>query len=100
MFPITGSAHFEFYKYPGGIPVKGSSGSSPRILPVEVKLHEYCFRACIATSERDIGNRDVIGKKGAGNTQQRTEQEGSYGSIVLHELDKIIEYTQLVYFDA
>jgi hypothetical protein len=80
MLPIS-ITHFIFYKYPGGIPVKGSGGSSPRILPVEVKLHEHRLRACIATSERDIGNRNVIGKKGAGNTQQRTEQEGSYGGM-------------------
>ena len=100
MLPITGSAHFIFYKYPGSIPIKRCGGSSPGVLPREIELHENRLCIFISSSERCIRNNNVIGKQGVGNTQQRTEQEGSYGSIVLHELDKIIEYTQLVYFDA
>ena len=80
MLPITGGAYFIFYKYPGGIPVKRSGGSSPGILPGQVELYDGSLRACI-TGSSDIGNNNVIGKKGAGNTQQRTEQEGSYGGI-------------------
>jgi hypothetical protein len=74
MFPITGGAYFVFYKYPGGIPVKGGSGCSPRILPIEVKLNEHSFRANITPGEGDIGNSDIISKERRCNTQQRTEQ--------------------------
>jgi hypothetical protein len=80
MLPIS-ITHFVFYKYPGGIPVKGSGGSSPRILPIEVKLHEYRLCACISTSEGDIGYTDIISKERRCNTQQITEQEGSNGGI-------------------
>jgi hypothetical protein len=63
MLPIS-ITHFIFYKYPGGIPVKGSSRSSPRILPVEIKLHEHRLSDFIASSERNIGDEDIVGKEG------------------------------------
>jgi hypothetical protein len=99
MLPIT-VTHFVFYKYPGGIPVKGGSGGSPRILPVEVKLHEHRLCAYVTPCERCIRNNNVIGKKGAGNTQQRTEQQGSYGGIGLHGLGEVKQKTQSVYNDV
>jgi hypothetical protein len=61
MLPIS-ITHFVFYKYPGGIPVKGGSGSFPGVLPVEVKLHKQSLRAYVTPGERYIGNRNVIGK--------------------------------------